>query len=273
MYTARIEFSHEGRAVEDVTDFAIDVLSCLYKNGQVIRWSLASTAATVDASRTAIGGVSLPAGAIASLSAFVKIPDGSALDPSSHGEYVVAALEAGRAKGYSPPSIEVLGRDPSEPDTCSCRERQALLLFTHYLSDLPPVRCLGCNLAVPLYRLPYIHDKEHLVILQWAADYVACNTLQMHCTTGERFGEAQLAHHDSSLSKNGRALCRDLELAVGIPVFYYLHKTRGRSASSEAARRCPSCGGGWRLPSPLHHFDLRCDSCRLLGAMAASLRK
>ena len=111
------------------------------------------------------------------------------------------------------------------------------------------------------------------MILQWAADYVACDTLQMHCTTGERFGEAQLARHDSSLSSNGRAVCRELEEAVRLPVYYYLHKTRGRSASSEAARRCPSCGGEWRLQSPLHHFDFRCDRCRLLGAMAAFVQK
>ncbi len=253
MYTGRIEIPFEGRTLEDATDFLVNLLSCLYKNGQVLHWSLAATSATVDA--------------------FVNIPDREALDPSSHGEYVVATLGADRAKGNPAPRFAVLGRDPSGPDTCSCAERRALLLYTHYLNELPPVRCLDCYLPVPLYRLPYVGYKEHLVILQWAADYVACDTLQMHCTTGERFGEAQLARHDSSLSSNGRELCRELEEAVGLPVYYYLHKTRGRSASSEAARRCPSCGGEWRLPSPLHRFDFRCDRCRLLGAMAAFVQK
>ncbi len=85
MYTGRIEIPFEGRTLEDATDFAINLLSCLYKNGQVIHWSLAATSTTLDA--------------------FVNIPDGSALDPSSHGEYVVATLEADRAKGNPAPRL------------------------------------------------------------------------------------------------------------------------------------------------------------------------
>jgi predicted nucleic acid-binding Zn ribbon protein len=91
----------------------------------------------------------------------------------------------------------------------------------------------------------------------------------MHCTTGERFGEEQLARHDSSLGMNGRELCRKLEQATGTPVYYFLHKTRSRGRQAELARLCPSCGAQWRLEKRLHNFDFRCARCRLLSSIAA----
>ncbi|RYD27709.1 MAG: hypothetical protein EOP86_24150, partial [Verrucomicrobiaceae bacterium] len=177
------------------------------------------------------------------------------------------AAEALLPAGYS---VTVLGRDPCGLDFCVCPSRSAFVLFTDYLaSDIPPVRCLDCFDPVALHTLPHTADGEHLGLLWWAADYRACDTLQMHCTTGERFGEQQLRRHDSSLSRQGRDLCSQLETLTGVPVYYYLHKTRSRSRASELQRRCPSCGSEWRLEPRLHLFDFQCGKCRLLSNIAS----
>ena len=123
---------------------------------------------------------------------------------------------------------------------------------------------------MPLYRLPHVRDHEHLDLLNWADDYRACDTLQMHCTVGERFGEGQLYRHDGALGRLGRGLAARLAAAIGRPVYYFLHKARGRSRDAELARACPSCEGEWRVDRRLHGlFDFRCDRCRLLSAVAS----
>jgi predicted nucleic acid-binding Zn ribbon protein len=172
--------------------------------------------------------------------------------------------------GPAQPTVLIVSKDPNLPASCSCEARSALVLFTTYLSECSPVRCLDCFSPVALYVLPHIDDHEHLGVLQWAADYQACDTLQMHCTTGERFGEEQLYRHDSSLSRHGRALCSKFETALRVPVYYFLHKTRSRSRDDELQRRCPSCDSNWLLPSRIHLFDFQCPSCRLLSAVASS---
>lgn len=186
------------------------------------------------------------------------------------GGYVGAGLERLEAAGAAP-SIEILGRCPDLEEVCSCRSWEWLMLFTTYLTREPPLRCGHCFGPVPLWRVPTRHDDEHLGVLHWQADYQACDTLQMHTGTGERFGERELVRHDSSLSLRGRRLCLDLSGSLAIPVFYYLHKSRGRSRNSERARRCPGCDGDWLLPERRHIFDFKCDTCRLLSNFACNV--
>jgi len=250
MFTGKLSFPKGSSETVQVAGAAHDLLSCWYKNGQVVgdSWPLADAGANVEA--------------------YVSVPELTALDSQHNNTYANQALEA---LGAGPPAISILGLDPNLTSACSCSSRTAFLLYTHYLSQAPPVRCLDCFDPVPLYRLPYLHDQEHLVLLHWAADYRACDTLQMHCTTGERFGEEQLSRHDSSLSRNGRDLCARLEHRTALPVYYFLHKTRGRDRESELERRCPSCGSEWRLEKRLHVFDFMCKRCHLLSAIVASV--
>jgi predicted nucleic acid-binding Zn ribbon protein len=240
----RVDDGSRGAAAEPVND----LLSCWYKNGQVTDtgWLVANRGERLDA--------------------IVRIPEASSLDRAHNNIYGERALSK-----LLPvvPVVEILGPEPDSAPTCTCSARSALVLFTTYLSTCPPVRCLDCFGAVPLYRLPHVHDHEHLVILQWAADYRACDTLQMHCTTGERFGEYQLSDPSGSLSQNGRRLAAELERLSGTPVYYYLHKMRSRGRVSELRRACPACNSPWRLERPVHAFEFRCDPCRLLSAVAS----
>lgn len=251
MFAAKVSFAMGNRDAESTAEEAQDLLGCWYKNGQILGNSWVFTASS------------------SAVEIYVTIPEENALESVHNNIYVTHVLDGIRAKGLPVPLVSVLGPDPSLPAACACKSSSALVLFTHYLTDTPPVRCLDCFQPVPLYRLPQIQDEEHLGFLQWAADYQACDTLQMHCTTGERFGEAQLSRHDSQLSRNGRDLCTRLERAMGTPVYYFLFKMRSRGRKSELARKCPSCGADWRLTQQLHLFDFRCDSCRLLSAVAA----
>ena len=120
-----------------------------------------------------------------------------------------------------------------------------------------------------LPRQPALHDG----IKFWRADYQSCDTLQMGCTVGEKFGERELFRHDSSLSAQGIAICNTIAKETGIATFYYLLRSKGRNLTNEKKRKCPSCGGDWLLEEPLHDlFDFKCDRCRLLSNIAFSVR-
>jgi predicted nucleic acid-binding Zn ribbon protein len=237
------------------TDAVTHVLAAWFKNGQLeVDWQLIAS----DTAYTAI----------------TLVPEAESLDPAYANRYVREALEALAQHGIMAPSIRLRGTSLDYDSPCGCPERQSLILFTSYLSKASPVRCGTCFLPVPLYRLPYTHDFEHLNILQWAADYRACDTLQAHCTTGERFGESQLGRHDSALSRQGRAIASALAATTSLPTYYYLFKARGRTRAHELKRTCPACGGPWLLREPWHgQFQFRCDACRLVSSVACSLSR
>lgn len=255
MVTAEVVFvGSSGPPTDAEEDAIISVLAAWLKNGQLSsdRWNLAHSDGQWRV--------------------FVGLPDATSLEASHANVYAVKAIEELAAHGLSIREIRVLGSDLLMGPACTCERWASLVLFTNYLSRTSPVRCGTCFDPVALYRLPFTRDEEHLDVLQWAADYRACDTLQMHCTTGERFAEEQLSKHDSSLSKNGREIARALSDLLKIPVYYYLLKSRGRTRAAELERRCPSCEVSWRLDKPWHDlFDFRCDTCCLVSNVAFSV--
>jgi predicted nucleic acid-binding Zn ribbon protein len=251
MRATAVRFPLTTETRQQVVELVHDVLASWYKHGQVLDgWVIAERDMEVVA--------------------YVVLPFEDALSATFSNAYVRGEL-AKLAALEGSPMIEALGRYPDLDEVCACGRWEWLLLFTTYLTREPPVRCGGCFRPVPLCRIPTLRDDEHLDVLHWQADYKACDTLQMHTATGERFGERELYAHDSSLSLRGRRLCDELATAVGVPVYYYLHKTRGRSRELERARLCPSCGGEWALAQRLHIFDFRCEACKLLSNVACNV--
>jgi len=174
------------------------------------------------------------------------------------------------ADGRAPPMVEIKGEESEAVRPCACESRKNLVLITDFVSSESPVKCLDCYGVVPLYRLPNFAHIEGLLF--WQGDYKACDTLQIGCTTGERFALREMDRADSTLSRNGRDLCKTIEESSGIPTYYYLHKYYGRSHAQEWKRRCPSCVGPWLMPKRIEPiFDFRCDRCRLLSNIAFSL--
>jgi len=254
MYIAHVDFPLQRQSVDKVVDAAMGLLGTWHKNGQVV-------------------GDSWPAVTESKKLRFVvSIPEADSLDPRHANEWVARAHDDLIEAGLGRPEIAVLGPDPASSQPCDCGNRSSLILFTHYMSLEPPLWCGDCFAPVPLYQIPSISGGEYLDILQWEADYKACDTLQMHCTTGERFGERQLGSHDSSLSSNGLAICEAISKSTGLPTYYYLLKIRGRSKKQELARKCPSCGEAWLLTEPLHDlFEFKCDRCFLLSNLACNV--
>lgn len=254
MYAARIVFETQGGATEEAVEGIYGLLAIWFKNGQLMGgYPVARTESAVVV--------------------FATIPALDALEAGSSNEYGASCLASLKALSVSQPDVTILGVEPGQEETsCICSSHEWLYIYTNYLSEFPPIWCGVCGGYVPLYRLPHVEGGEQLLWLQWQQDYKACDTLQMHCTTGERFGERQLQDVNSSLSKNGRNLASILEKQCGIPVYYYLCRLRGRSLKSELDRRCPSCKSEWRwMNELLELFHFRCVDCRLLSNRAFNL--
>jgi predicted nucleic acid-binding Zn ribbon protein len=182
----------------------------------------------------------------------------------------IAALKAANLKR---PQIRILGIIPETAAVCQCAKPNGYVLFTTFLSVEPPLRCIDCNDTIPVYNLPRPAVGEHQGLFSWRSDYLACDTLQMNCTVGERFGERQMSDSKSQLSRSGIAVCKEIERLTGRPTYYYLYRASGRTHAAETRRRCPTCNGEWLMKQPLHYkFDFKCDQCRLMSNIAWNVR-
>lgn len=253
MYTFEIVFRGDEPTTDEMVEAATHLLNAWYKNGQILSpvWPLAIS-----------GG----------LRVYVSTPAEDALSVQHANRYVEDAAGVLRSQFGVVIEHSLVGRNPQSAEECVCTGRSAYVLFTHFLTVESPLICLDCFRPLPLYAASPSRDVEYHDVLTWADDYRACDTLQMHTAVGERFGERQLGQIDSALSRRGLAICRQLALGLENPVYYYLHRARGRSVASEHERRCPSCGSEWRLEQRLHdRFDFRCDTCHLLSNVGPSL--
>lgn len=109
---------------------------------------------------------------------------------------------------------------------CKCAKPAFYILITNYLSISSPVKCGNCYMPVPLYKLPEYYDYGYMPILSWESNYISCDTLQMNSEVGERWGLNQMQNFDSSLSKQGREICKKIEELTNTPTYYYLHNYR-----------------------------------------------
>lgn len=156
---------------------------------------------------------------------FVLIPEYDALDRSHDNKWAKRARTDLVKKGLTHLRVKVLGEDPTSLDTDTCASPDEYILFTDYLTLEAPLRCGSCFDPVPLYRIPPTYDdSEFYNVKAWESDYQACDTLQMNCKTGERFGIREMSEVNSSLSRHGRGLCADIEKGTGKPVYYYLFR-------------------------------------------------
>ena len=192
---------------------------------------------------------------------------------ATRNAYVEQGISALAEAQLKQPSIRFLGKIPETAHDCRCARPRSYMLFTTFLDKEPPLRCMHCNGTVPLYRLPHPKMGEHSGLLSWKSNYQACDSLQMNCTVGERFGTRQLSDPMSSLSRSGVAVCKEIMELTSRPVYYYLYRYSTRSSSADLRRTCPRCGGPWLLKTPLHHrFDFKCDKCHLLSNIAWNVR-
>jgi predicted nucleic acid-binding Zn ribbon protein len=253
MHTAEItvRFQQADRS-QAVGEALTALLACWYKNGQV------------NATPSAFAQT-----AALQVNAYAMLPEAESLDPKWDGVYVRQCFAQLHAMNCDV-SITILGKDPEALDACSCATPSSLLMYTHYLSVESPLRCGDCFLPRALYRLPFTRDQEYFDWRSWQVNYRSCDALQMQCTVGERYHERQLFDPKSDLNRAGLDLRAALHRLIDRPVFYFLHKSRGRTKASESKRRCPVCDSAWLLDQRWHLFDFRCDTCMLLSNVAVT---
>ncbi len=197
---------------------------------------------------------------------FVTVPEIKSLNQSHDHKWVHEARLALKKAGLRQPVVRIVGSWPEARELCQCTKSEWLILMTHFLARESSLKCGGCFDQIPLYRIPLTSNDDYHDIIRWQGDYQSCDSLQMGCATGERFGTREMSLYDSSLSKRGRAICQQIESATATPAYYYLDRENGKKSETEKLRRCPSCNNEWLLSDPLHRiFDFRCDPCRLLS--------
>jgi predicted nucleic acid-binding Zn ribbon protein len=205
------------------------------------------------------------------LRAFVTILESDALDLKYANKSVKMEIQKAIKLGLTSPTTKIIGESLglSEGHTCNCQP-DSYILCTDFIEHGSPIKCGLCFADIPLYHLPKTDDSDsYYNILMWAADYRACDTLQMNCKTGERFGLRQMSDPHSSLAKEGREICDRLTALTTKPTYYNLHRYKAHARLvTEKQRKCPSCNGEWLLDKPWHRYDFKCDRCRLVSNIA-----
>ncbi len=255
MYLSELRFIIKPeRNKENILD-AIEILfGALRMNGQII-------------------GKEFPGGYLENTYyAYLMLPDEDSLDLKYSNAYVINALDKLTENEVSI-DISIRGIEPYSAPVCKCHSPASYILYTNYTLMESPIRCSDCFGTIPLYKLPIAINSEYGDILSWESDYKACDTLQMNCSTGERFAISQMSKYDSSLTKRGLDICKRVNKLAGKPMYYYLYHPIGRGKKSEMRRKCPSCDDEWLLNEQLYGFvNFKCDKCNLLSNIAWSTR-
>lgn len=248
MYTAKITFRRPP--LEHPAEFVKAVYSQLvgwHQNGQTLGDPILASSWDV-------------------VEVYVMVATPSALNTEHDNGYAAESRDAFAVESVV---IEIIGDVPESPSSCSCVLPSGYALYVPIGSrDLSPVCCTDCWGRVPLFRFPAPDGHSHYALQDWQRNYLACEQIWLSSGYGEHLAARQLSRHDSALSREGRQLCREYEATVGAPFYYVLLAREEPDPSSEVIRRCPACGGDWRLPELLHEFEFRCFDCRLLSELS-----
>jgi predicted nucleic acid-binding Zn ribbon protein len=254
MFVAEITWKIPPDISDDLLDeISYGLLGSLYQNGQIVGrdYTIAKS------------------GKI--LWAFVTILEPDSLNLKYANNYVKREIEKAIEMDISSPQVKLIGQPLgiSKGNSCNCPP-VSYILCTNFIEHGSPIKCGSCFAHIPLYHLPKTaNSDDYSNILGWMRDYRACDTLQMNCTTGERFGIRQMSDPHSSLSRQGREICDRLTVLTTKPTYYNLYRYKSRSIlTTERQRKCPNCNGEWLLDEPWHKYDFKCEVCRLVSNIA-----
>lgn len=197
----------------------------------------------------------------------VNIFNHDSLDEKYYNIYIKDKLSKLKPNDFS---IEILGKELDCLDITTPDEIHALILTTRCYSNESPIKSLEFE-AIPLHYLPKTHDdnEEYDNLIRWQQDYQSCDSMQMNCRVGEKWALQQMSDINSELSQYGLEICQILMQKLGKPVYYDLYQYY--IPENEEHRKCPKCGGEWRLEQTLHEqYDFKCDKCYLLSNLGLS---
>lgn len=197
----------------------------------------------------------------------VNIFNYDSLDEKYHNLYIRNTLSKLKSDDFR---IEILGKELHSPAIATPDKTDALILTSRCYSNQSPVKSLEFN-PIPIHYLPktYHDHEEYHNLICWQRDFQACDSLQMRCAVGEKWALNQMGDVNSELSQQGLEICQILMQKLGKPVYYDLYQYY--IPDDEENRKCPKCGGEWRLKEPLHQqYDFKCDRCYLLSNLGLS---
>lgn len=196
-------------------------------------------------------------------------PEQESLLPKNNSEAVNEALLQAAEFGVNFAGFEIVGRDYQAEETSQTETPAFQMLYTTHLDTCSPLYDSEQFAPIPLYRLKDQALAEE--ILNWQQNWQACDQLQMNGNLLEAQALEQICNEQSELAQFGRILCQKLEAKTKVPTFYYLYRL-GSDEKVERNRKCPCCGGNWKLAEPLHGiFHFKCDHCRLLSNLSWEL--
>ena len=257
MYTIELQFTiNNTQNLDSSGDIIESFLAALRMNGQILgkEWALVYKDNRIIS--------------------YVFVPEADSLNRKYSNKYVSKYYNKLNALDINI-SQKMMGKQVFSAETCKCTHIDSYILYTHFLSLESPLRCGNCFGTVPLYKILKTYDDEYYDIKCWETNYQCCDTLQMGCYVGERFGTRELSNFKSKLTQNGLEICEKIKKLTGKNVYYYLyHYVSSPKKYIEQNRKCPSCGNEWLLDKRLFDiFDFKCDKCLLLSNISSSLQK
>ena len=153
--------------------------------------------------------------------------------------------------------VTALGTAVTCEDSCDCGSPTWYMMYTDLATEESPIVCGDCGKPVPLYKLPAVPDKEgQSNFLNWQDQFKALQKLDMY-NYAPSFTDREMYDVNSRINKMGRALCRAMEGAKKVPVFYHLEQKK------DAAATCPICGREWSRTANEEISGKLCTFCRI----------
>ncbi|OOF45679.1 Zn-ribbon-containing protein [Rodentibacter trehalosifermentans] len=196
----------------------------------------------------------------------VICPEQDSLLPQYNNQEVNDALANAQKCGLIFEGFQIIGDDLNSDYTTKNTHPEWQLLYTTHLQSCSPLHSGEDFSPIPLYK--QLKTQPHLSqdVMKWQENWQACDQLQMNGAILEQHALNEIAHHQSTLTKHGRYLAKEIEKISQIPTYYYLYRVGGKSLEAEQQRRCPECGSNWALKTPLFEiFHFKCDQCRLIS--------
>jgi len=149
---------------------------------------------------------------------------------------------------------------------CKCNKSSFYFLYANTESSDYPVLCGDCSNFVPIYKIPLLfNDKEHYAIRHWSHSYKNIFSLWLN-GLDDKYTYKQQSSYNSKLSREGRAICKELKRVFGTPVYYYLFNfdncNEGISLNN-IKKTCLVCSSNLELSKKNSKF-YKCDKCEIL---------
>ncbi len=191
-------------------------------------------------------------------------PEKDSLAVKYNNEEVNMKLQSLDVFDLSQPEFELMGLECQSDFSDICQQPKALILYSTFVQSCSPVRCFEHFSPVPLYKLP---EQVRFDLLKWQETHGACDQIQMNeLSQAETAVVEQISDPKSQLMVQGKSIAEKIQRQIGFPVYRYIYRVGGESLEQEQSRQCPSCGGDWKLESPMFElFDFKCDNCLLVS--------